>query len=522
MANTPTRMQQIRLILQAHGRGQKIRAISRQVGLDRNTIRSYLRRCLAHSADVEALLSLSDEGLSQIAYEAPAGEKKKEDDRSVDLAQRLPTLIIELGKTGVTRQLLWEEYRQLRPGGYGYTQFCERLRIYAQRQDAVMHFEHKAGERLMIDFAGKMLSYVDPQTGEVIDCPVFVAVLPFSGYGYVEAVPSQCQEDFVGAIANSFAYLGGVPACGLIDNLKSGVKRANRYEPAFTDLIEQLSLHYDCSFMATRVAKPRDKPHVEREVQLVYQRIYAPLRQRQFTSLRDINQAIKEQLAKHHLRPFQRKAGDNRLTLFQQHEQGLLKALPATTFAVKYTIQAKVQRNYHIVIGQDWHYYSVPYEYIHKKVQVVYTAREVEIYCRNQRIALHQRSRVKYSYTTLPGHMPPAHRHYQEQRGWTGEYFLDQAAHIGPACQTVIEHLLTGKMFIEQTYNSCLGVLRLESKYGADRLEAACCRALRGHRINFTIIHNILIHHQDKLEQTPPAPSPIPQHDNIRGPEAYQ
>jgi hypothetical protein len=238
--------------------------------------------------------------------------------------------------------------------------------------------------------------------------------------------------------------------------------------------------------------------------------------------LRGINEAIKEQLARHHLRPFQRKAGDNRLTLFQQHEQELLKALPATTFAVKYTIQAKVQRNYHVVIGQDWHYYSVPYEYIHKKVQIVYTAQDVEVYYHNQRIAWHRRSRVKYGYTTLPGHMPPAHRHYLEQRGWTGEYFLHQATHIGPACRQVIEQILAGKMFIEQTYNSCLGVIRLAGKYGADRLEVACCRALRGHRINFTIIHNILIHHQDKLEQTPPAPSPIPQHDNIRGPEAYQ
>lgn len=467
-------------------------------------------------------MSLSDEGLSQIAYEVPAIEKKKEDDRSVDFERRLPELLLELGKTGVTRQLLWQEYRQKRPDGYGYTQFCERFKAYTRLQDAVMHFEHKAGERLMIDFAGKMLSYVDARSGEMIACPVFIAVLPFSGYGYVEAVASQAQEDFVGAIANSFAYLNGVTACSLIDNLKSGVKRANRYEPAFTELLEQLSLHYSCSFMATRVAKPRDKPHVEREVQLVYQRIYAPLRHRQFTSLRDINEAIKEQLAKHHRRPFQRKAGGNRLQLFQQHEQGILKALPATPFVVKYSIQAKVQRNYHIVIGQDWHYYSVPYDYIQKKVQVVYTAYDVEIYYRNQRIAWHQRSRVKYGYTTLPGHMPPAHRHYLEQRGWTAEHFLDQASRIGSSCHRAIEQILSGKMFIEQTYNSCLGVLRLAAKYGADRLEAACCRALRGHRINYTIILNILRNNLDQLEQPAQSPGQIPQHDNIRGPEAYQ
>ncbi|MCB9282930.1 MAG: IS21 family transposase [Lewinellaceae bacterium] len=514
-------MQQIRLILQLHSRGEKIRAISRQINLDRNTVRAYLRRCLLHNSDVDALLGLSDEALGQIAYE-PAIEKKKGDKRIIDLEGRLPELVRELSKTGVTRQLLWQEYRQSRPDGYGYTQFCERLKAYARKGDAVMHFEHKAAERLMIDFAGKMLSYVDNRTGEVVDCPVFVAVLPFSGYSYVEALPSQCQEDFVAAIVNCFAYLGGVPACVLIDNLKSGVKRANRYEPAFTELLEQLSLHYGCSFMATRVAKPRDKASVEREVQLAYQRIYAPLRNEHFSSLRGVNLAIKEQLAKHHRQPFQRKAGSNRLALFQQQERDLLKALPAGAFAVKYSIQAKVQRNYHIVIGQDWHYYSVPHEYIHKKVQVVYTSKEVEVYYQHERIALHQRSRVKYGYTTLPGHMPPAHRHYLEQRGWTGEHFLDQASRIGPSCQRAIEQILSGKMFIEQTYNSCLGVLRLAGKYGDARLEAACCRALRGHRINYMVICNILHHNLDKLEQPPEPLSQIPEHDNIRGPGAYQ
>lgn len=356
----------------------------------------------------------------------------------------------------------------------------------------------------------------------LVPCPVFVAVLPFSGYGYAEALPSQKQEDFIRAIANAFAYLGGIPACGLIDNLKSGVKKANRYEPAFTELLEQLSLHYGCTFMATRVAKPRDKPSVERGVQLVYQRIFAPLRNEQFTSLQGLNEGIGRQLDKHHQEPFQRKAGGSRLELFLQHERPLLNVLPATAFEVKYCVKAKVQPNYHIVIGQDWHYYSVPYEYIGKKVQVVYTSREVEVYYHNRRIAFHQRSRRRYGYTTLEAHMPPAHRHYLEQRGWTAEHFLDKSRQVGPCCQAAIEQILSTKLFIEQTHNSCLGVLRLADKYSAARLEAACRRALRGQRINYTIIYNILKNNLDKLEQPAEALPPIPEHDNIRGPQAYQ
>lgn len=520
MGNTPKGMAQIRLILQAHSQEQGMRTIARQLKLSRNTVKDYLRRCLAFEPDVKVLLSMSDEELASIAY--PQAVKEPQEERRTDFERRAKDWLVELGKVGVTRQLLWTEYRQAYKGGYGYTQFCEHLRAYARQEDVVMHFEHKAGERLMIDFAGKEITYVDTQSGEIVSCPVFVAVLPFSGYSYAEALASQRQEDFIGGIAGAVEYIGGVSACILMDNLKSGVKRANRYEPLFSELIEQLSLHYGCTFMATRVGKPRDKPHVEREVQLVYQRLFAPLRHQHFSSRAEINVALRQQLSKHHLTPFQRKAGGNRQELFEQHERSTLRPLPPTSFEVKYSISAKVQRNYHIVIGQDWHYYSVPFEYLGKQVQVVYTSHEVEVYYQHKRIALHRRCRLAYAYTTLRAHMPPAHQHYLEQKGWTAQYFLDKALDIGPHCRAVIEQILGAKMFIEQTYNSCLGVLRLAGKYDPARLEAACRRALRSHRINYTLIDNILKNNLDKLEQAPDLPPPIPEHANIRGPEAYR
>ncbi|MCB9303630.1 MAG: hypothetical protein H6566_23580 [Lewinellaceae bacterium] len=255
---------------------------------------------------------------------------------------------------------------------------------------------------------------------------------------------------------------------------------------------------------------------------MAYERIYAPLRNEQATSLAGLNNAIRQQLVKHHQKPFQRKAGGNRLALFQDHERPLLSALPASTFEVKYCVKAKVQRNYHIVIGQDWHYYSVPYEYIDKRVQVVYTSREVEVYYQNKRIALHQRSRLRYSYTTL------AVPHAARPPALPGATRLDSRVLPGQSppnwacCLAPIEQILSTKLFIEQTYNSCLGLLRLVNKYSAARLEAACCRALRGHRINYTIIHNILKNNLDKLEQPAEVLSPIPEHGNIRGTEAYQ
>jgi len=302
MANQTKNMQQIRHILQLTAQGVSKRSIEKTTGVSRPTLRIYLQRWEASGLSWEQLPHLDDEALGALMYNEPV---PLVDPRLKDLQQRLPDLIRELGRVGVTRQLLWQEYSKKNPGGYQYAQFCVHLRLFRRREDAVMHFEHKAGERLMIDFAGKKLHYVDLETGEQIGCEVFVAVLPYSGYCYVEAVHSQRMEDFLGAIANAFAYLGGVPQAGLIDNLKSGVIKPDRYEPTFTDLLEQLSAHYGCTFMATRAYKPRDKATVERCVQIAYQRVYAPLRNETFTSIEALNAAIRQRLLAHHALAFQ-------------------------------------------------------------------------------------------------------------------------------------------------------------------------------------------------------------------------
>ncbi|WP_157097854.1 Mu transposase domain-containing protein [Niabella ginsenosidivorans] len=271
-----------------------------------------------------------------------------------------------------------------------------------------------------------------------------------------------------------------------------------------------------------RVAKPRDKAPVENEVKITYRRIYAPLRDQVFFSLDALNRAISEQLAIHHDKPFQRK-DYNRQDCFNKEEKHLLQPLPATPFVIKHRVQAKVQRNYHITLGEDWHHYSVPYGHIGKTVIAVYDADTVEIYLQFQRIALHKRSYRKHGYTTVKEHMPEGHRHYLEQRGWTADYFVRQATAVGASAKQYIERLLQAKQFTEQTYNACLGILRLGKQYGNDRLEAACLRALKGEQFTYRTIDNILKSNLDKqpasqqaeLFQTPP-------HNNLRGPEAYQ
>lgn len=519
MANNLIKMLQIRRIFQLRAQGASKRKISRLTQISRNTVREYLTLAQRLGLSAEGILKLSDQELGSLFYCEPNPPER--DGEQQFILSKLETYIEELSKTGVTRQLLWQEYFRERPDGYAYTRFCYFISRHLKKNNCVMHFEHKPGEKVMVDFAGQTMFYVNKETGEVIQCQVFVAVFSYSNYCYVEAVHSQKQEDFIGCLVNALKYFGGVPQCILSDNLKSAVKRSNRYEPTLTELAEQLGLHYNTTLMATRVAKPKDKPHVESAVRTVYTRIYAPLRHREFFTLPDLNAAILEQLAIHNTLPFQRKE-HCRKDMFLTHELPLLKPLPEKDFEVKQVVEAKVQKNYHIILGENWHQYSVPYEYVGEQVKIIYTRDLVEVYHKNgKRIAMHPRNCLRNGYTTLEEHMPQNHQHYQKVKGWNETDFKRMAQHIGPNTLAVIEKVLSSRMFHEQTYHSCLGILRLGKTFDNNRLEAACGRASNLTKVSYRIINNILKNHLDK-EIQPTLFRNMPEHDNIRGAQHYQ
>jgi hypothetical protein len=273
--------------------------------------------------------------------------------------------------------------------------------------------------------------------------------------------------------------------------------------------------------MAARVRKPRDKASVESHVNAVYNRIYAPLRNRIFHSLDQMNEALWEALDKFNHRNLQR-CDYSRRDRFMLHEKALLLPLPAGDFVPKNKVEAKVQRNYHITLGEDWHHYSVPYKYIGKTIQIIYDTDHVEIYLDAVRIVCYRRNYNRNGHTTLPEHMPPDQRHYAQIKGYNREYFVEKATQIGDNTERVISKILEQKIYIEQTYNSCLGVLRLGEKYGTDRLEAACGRALMGYKVTYMGIKNILERNLDKAHPQTDLLVSIPDHDNIRGAESYQ
>ena len=303
--------------------------------------------------------------------------------------------------------------------------------------------------------------------------------------------------------------------------MKQIVIKSCRYEPIFTDMMQQWALHNNIVLLAARVHKPKDKAPVENEVKLTYQRIYAPLRDKLFFSLEELNQSIREQLAEHHRLSFQKKTY-SRYDCFANEEKPLLQPLPLNSYVIKHSAEAKVQKNYHITLGEDWNHYSVPFSYIGKTVHAIYDTDIVEIYYQHQRIAIHKRSYKKHGYTTLQEHMPEGHQRYFEQRGWNADYFLSQAQKIGPYTHQYIKGMLQGRRFTEQSYNGCLGILRLAKAYTASRLEAACKRALNGNSYSYKIVSNILSNNLDQL-QGPEQPTlfTISEHDNLRGPEAY-
>jgi transposase len=425
----------------------------------------------------------------------------------------------ELNRPGVTRLLLWEEYKDAYPDGYEYAQFCLHFAGYLDQKKATMHFDHIPGDYFQFDFAGKSLHYVDINTGEIIVCPVLICVLPYSGYMYVEALPSAKGEYLFAALNRCLEYFGGVTRNALSDNTKQFIHKNERYEFTFQELAMQWAVHNNINLDATRPRKPKDKPSVENGVYISYLRIYARLRNDVFHSLYELNKRIRQLTEELNNKSFQRMP-ISRYTRFINEEKPHLRALPAEPFVIKHTTTGKVQKNYHVLLGEDKHFYSVPHKYIGQKTKIIYDEQNVEIYIGlHQRIATHKRS-FRSGYTTLAEHMPENHLRYKEMQGWNAEYFISIASKIGVNSEEVFRKILASKEFVEQSYKACVGLKKLSEIYGNDRFEAACKRALSGSRVNYGIIKNILKNNLDKLESQQ-LKFEMPEHENIRGPEYY-
>jgi transposase len=424
----------------------------------------------------------------------------------------------ELRRPGVTLMLLWQEYRAAEPGGYQYSRWCELYRAWESRLSPTMRQAHPAGERLFVDFAGQTVEVVDPATGEVRAAQVFVAVLGASNYTYAEAVWTQSLPDWIGAHVQALEFLGGVPRQIVPDNLRSGVLRANWYEPGLNPTYVELAAHYGTAILPARVRRPRDKAKVEAGVLVVERWILARLRHQRFGSLVALNAAIAVLLADLNARPM-RRLGVSRRQLFEELDRPALGALPVEPYVYAEWRRRRVGLDYHVDI--EGHYYSVPHRLLREQVDARITARMVELFHRGERVAVHVRGGQRGRHSTQTEHMPKAHRRHAE---WTIERISQEAAAIGPATAALTALILQSRPHPEQGFRACLGILRLRRSFGAARLEAACARGIEIGARSYGSVASILQHGLDRQ----PAPRPaqggeeLPLlHPNLRGPGYY-
>ncbi len=425
----------------------------------------------------------------------------------------------ELRRKGVTLVLLWQEYKQVHPDdGYEYSAFCGHYRRFRGKLDVVMRQEHRAGEKLFVDYSGDGIGITDRATGEVWEAQLFVATLGASSYTYAEATPSQELRWWIEAHAHAFEFFGGVPELLVPDNTRTAVVRACRYEPDLNPTYVEMARHYDTAVLPARSRKPRDKAKVESAVLLAQRWILAALRNHVFFDLDQANVAIAAKLDELNERRFQ-KLDTTRRELFENLDRPALRPLPPNRYELAEWARPRVNIDYHVEI--DRHYYSVPYQLYQHHVDVRYTTTTVEAFHKGRRVASHRRSYQPGRHTTVPEHMPKAHQEYLE---WTPSRIVHWAAKTGPETATLVDRIMADKPHPQQGYRACLGILRLGKTYGQDRLEAACARARAIGSCSYKTVKSILKTGMDR-QHTLPEDEPelvLPtDHQNLRGSSYY-
>jgi len=503
-------MRKIHEVLRLHHECRRFnREIARAVGASPSTVADYLRRAQLAGLAWPLAQGLTEASLERALFPPCAGSRVKRPEPDWAEVHR------QLGRSGMTLDLLWQEYREAHPEGYQYSAFCERYRAFAQALPVTLRQSHVPGERLFVDYSGQTVTVIDPTTGEERQAQVFVGVLGASSYTYVEATWSQGLRDWVGSHVRCFEFLGGVPELVVPDNLKSGVTHPCRYEPDLNPSYQELATHYGVAVLPARVRKPRDKAKVEAGVLLAQRWILARLRHQRFFSLAAVNTAIRPLLEALNRHPFKRLPG-SRQSVFEAVDRPALKPLPLSRYELSEWKLARVGIDYHLEL--DRHYYSVPYRYARAQVDVRFTATTVEVFQKGERIASHPRSHLKGRHTTQEAHLAPAH---QEVAGWNAQRFLNWAAKVGPQTQAAIEHVLASRVHPQQGYRTALGILRLAKVHSDDRLEAACLRAMQIKAVTYRTIASLLKHGLERRAPTPSQANLPADHANVRGSEYY-
>lgn len=482
------------------------------IGISSSTVSECVRRAQNASLMWPLPEDMGDEKLEQLLY-LPSCIKP-------------PTCTIdwsyincEMKRKGVTLQLLWEEQKAQHLHDLSYSRYCARYRDWRSQLDTCMRQHYKVGEKMFVDYAGLKVPIVtDINSGEANLAEIFVAALGASNYTYTEATASQALPDWISSHVRAFEFFGGVAEILIPDNLKSGVNKADRYEPLVNATYNDMAKHYQIAVIPTRVCAPQDKAKVEEAVQNVERTILAKLRNRTFFSLHELNEAIKPLLTELNQKPFQKLPG-SRHSQFETLEKPVLRPLPETRYIFAEWKKARAGIDYHIAL--DGHYYSVPYTLIKKELDVRFTVNLVEVFYQGRRVASHRRNNQKGAFTTVPEHMPRAHQEYAK---WTPERLTNWAHHSGMATAALTKKIMESRMHPQQGFRACLGIMRLGDKMGKERLENACQRALAIGAYSYKSVLSILTKNLDKqpIAEKPQTHATEQIHEYVRGADYFQ
>lgn len=507
MANKPIEMSKIRQILRLYSNGIGKKKIASRVGSSKNTVRTYVEAFVKLRLTVDEALKLSDLELNNL-FHPPRVEYSS--DRTKALMDFFPVAERLLRKRGVTRMFVYGEYKKQYPGGYSRSQFYELFTRWSNKVKPVMHIEHIAGDKTYIDYAGATLPYVCEDSGEILHAQIFVAILGWSQYAYVEAMRDQTIAELINGCEHAFHFFEGTTLALVPDNLKSAVTKTDKYEPTINENFKRFADHYGITVVPARSRKPQDKAHVENMVKLAYQRIYTRLPSDKTLTLDELNAEIRKYLDEHNEISI-KGLGASRKERWMIEKMGL-NPLPVKRYEMKTMRLVTVHKSCHVLLAEDKHHYSVPYQLIGKKVKLIYSLSLVEVYDNYRLVASHKRVKSSGNYTTDGSHLPPEHQH---MLNWSPEQYIIRARQIDPIVEDYIRKVLEKKAYPQQAYKSCDGILSFDKKVGRERLIKACKRANDIGYYGYKAIENILRRGIDQYEYED-IPLPMPDHLNIR------
>ena len=514
MSNNFIQMSKLRQILKMYSQSYSKQCISDTTGVARNTVKSHLRTLQTCGRSIEELLSLSDTELEAVFKGEPA---VRNEEGILELYEFFSKGVKKLARRGTAVLDLWEEYAKLNPEGLKRTTFYRHYNLYKRRLHPSSVIEHKAGDKMFIDFSGEKYPYVDTASGEIKQAEIFVAILGCSQLTYIQAVESQQVGDFIECCINSLEYFGGAPLAIVPDNLKSAVIKSHRYSPKLNENFEAFARHYGMSVVPARAYKPKDKALVEGAVKISYRSILKNLGE-DIVPLTELNKRIKVLLENHNNAPLTGKDYSRR-GQFEEMERSTLQALPRLPYNLKKSAGVTVMKNGYVMLNADKHYYSVPYRFIGKKVKILYSKYEVEVFYKYEKIAEHDRTKSRHNYTTKEEHLASQQKAILE---WNPEKFLADARAIDEIVEYYIGQVLLKKTYPEQAYRSCMGILSFAKRKGKNVLIAACKRAHYLGRYSFTAIEDIIIAGASDLEIEQEPLGPMPKHENVRGEDYYK